>query len=290
MGGELVATHPGSPRSYRHPAYAYCRSTPAHNTVSIDLKSYKKKRGIAPGGELRTFADLPGAWYVSAEHEGYVPTASAVHARSILVIKGGPIWVRDIIRGGGGHTAYWSLHTPLDLQVQDDRVALLTGGKTYRLLPAFADQIASVKTEKRWAAVLPGDCQPADCGKDVAVLRYGKAIGQKGVQFCVAINEGDAKVDALSQRAFRLRTGERCYRVLYRPQHGANAGGNVECEGIISDAECTCVRYENGKPVRAWVIAGRRLDIRGTTWLDVKRPQTVELARPKELNGPAVSV
>ena len=37
--GELIATHPGSPRSYRHPAYSYCKTTRAHNTVTLDGES-----------------------------------------------------------------------------------------------------------------------------------------------------------------------------------------------------------------------------------------------------------
>lgn len=32
MNGEVVATHAGSPRGYRHPAYGYCHSTMSHQT------------------------------------------------------------------------------------------------------------------------------------------------------------------------------------------------------------------------------------------------------------------
>ena len=68
MNGEVVATHAGSPRSYRHPAYGYCHSTMSHQTVSIDGKSYPRADGAAPGGRLEWLADLPGLWYVSAYH------------------------------------------------------------------------------------------------------------------------------------------------------------------------------------------------------------------------------
>jgi len=275
MKGELVATHPGSPRSYRHPAYAYCHSTPSHNVVTIDLKSYKGKRRIAPGGKLYTYADLPGAWYVRGEHEGYRPTFGAVHERSILALKGGPVWVRDTVRGATGHEAQWNLHTPLGLSVKPDRSAVLLGKVDYHVRPAFADQIRSVKTEKRWAAVLPRDCQPADCGKMIPVLRYVKPIGRDGVQFAVAISEGPAVIEALGERAFRMHSGGRAYVVLHRDRATSVEGG-----GVVSDAECACVRFKGDSPDRAWVIGGKRLTINGTEWLGIDAPNTIELNEP----------
>ena len=40
------------------------------------------------------------------------------------------------------------------------RTAVLRGRATYRLCPAFPKEITSVKTDQRWEAVLPRDCQP----------------------------------------------------------------------------------------------------------------------------------
>jgi len=272
MNGELVATSPGSPRSYRHPAYEYCHSTPSHNVVSIDMESYVRRGGIAPGGRLIAHADLPGAWYFSGYHEGYKGMFGAICYRSILAIKDGPMLVRDLIRGGEGHRAQWNFHTSLSLSVGEDRVARLRGRASYRLCPAFPDEIVSTRIEERWEAVLPRDCQPEDCGKVIPVLRYEKLIGPGGVQFCVALIEGDGGIEALSRGAFRIRTAGSTYIVLYR-----DAAPGVGAAGIATDAECTCIQLSDGVPERAWIIDGGQLEVFGTTWLDSEEHQTLEL-------------
>ena len=274
MNDELLATGPGSPLSYRHPAYRYCHSTPSHNLVSIDMRSHASQAGKAVGGKLHTYADLPGAWYVRGDHEGYKKAFGATHARSILVVKDGPILIRDLIHGGAGHEAQWSFHTPLDLAVGEDRSAVLQGRRVYRLVPAFPDEIRSVITDKRWETVLPRDCQPNDCGKVIPVLRYQKPITEDGVQFCVAISEGPCRVEAIGRSAFRLHAGESSYLVLYRDEaEHASAGG------AATDAECACIRFQGSPPApnRAWVVGGRELEIDGSLWLQADSPRTVEL-------------
>jgi len=274
MNGDLVATHPGSPRSYSHPAYRYCHSTPSHNVVSIDMASYpvQGRRNAAPGGHVGTLADLPGAWYVSGYHEGYTPPFEAVIERSLLVIKDGPIIVRDLARGGEGHRAQWNFHTPLELEVGEDRRAALSGRGSYSLCPAFADEIEDVKIEQHWEAVLPRDCQPDDCGKPVNVLRYEKAIGAAGARFCVGLFEGQGEIEAVSESAFRLRSEDAEYLLLF---------GAGEVDRVSADAECACVEFEGGQARRAWVFEGTRLSVGGVSWLAADETQTIELAGPE---------
>lgn len=272
MNGELIATHPGSPLSYRHPAYKYCHSTRSHNLVTIDLANHAPIHGIAPGGVLDSYADLPGAWYVSGHHDGYKEAYGARHHRSILVIKDGPILVRDRIAGGEGHAAQWSFHTPLEVQVGEDRVAVLQGRKTYRLCPARPDEITEVKSETHWMAVLPADCQPDDCGKVVPVVRYEKPIGPNCVEFCIAIIESDGSVEAIEPNGVSIRTRSGQYLVLFADE------GPTEAEGISTDAECACVRFRDGAPGAAWVVNGKRLTVSGVAWLD--REERVSVALP----------
>ena len=54
MNGELIATHPGSPRSYKDPSYRYCHSTRSHNVVTVDLANHALSNKFAPGGKLRS--------------------------------------------------------------------------------------------------------------------------------------------------------------------------------------------------------------------------------------------
>ena len=276
MNGELIATNPGSPRSYRHPAYKYCHTTRSHNLVTIGLRNYAGKTRLAPGGKLRTYADLPGVAYLSASQRGYKKDLNASHERSLLFIKDGPILVRDIIRGGEGHVAQWNFHTPLAVKVLKNRTATLKGRKAYRLCPAFPSEVTNVKIERHWEAVLPRDCQPGDCGKEIPVLRYEKKIGSDGVQFCAALIEGEGNVKAIDDRAFRIETSGAAYVVLY-----GDGGAESRVGDITTDAECACVEMRNGAPSRAWVINGKTFAIAGQSWLETEGTQTVELKAPR---------
>ena len=274
MNGEVVATGPGSPRSYRHPAYRYCHSTRSHNTVSIDLASCPSIGHIAPGGRLRTYADLPGAWYVSGSHEGYSKSKGAVLDRELLVIKDGPIVIRDRVTGAEGRQAYWSFHTPLKLELAEGRQARLGGRASYLLCPAFPDEIDDTKVEKHWMAVLPRDCQPDDCGKRVGTLRYVKPIGENGVRFCVALFEGEGSIEPAADRVFKLKAGGRQYLLVF-----GEAQTTVDGTEVAAKAECACIEQFNGEPRRGWVINGTSLTVRGTDWLSAEQPQSIEIVR-----------
>lgn len=273
--GELVATHPGSPLSYRHPAYRYCHSTLAHNVVTIDRKNTKGKGRFAPGGKLLTYADLDGAWYVRAAHDGYKAAFNAVHERRILALREGPIVIDDRLTGGTGHKAIWSLHTPLDVSVGEDRTTTLKGRNRVRLLPAWPEEIEDVGIERRWMAVLPETCQPEDCGRTVPVIRYTKPIGSNGARFTIAIVGATGQCRPLSGDALLLEIGSTRYRILWGDGERA-----VASEGVTARAECACVEYRSGRATRAWVVRGRQLDVDGKQWWSAPEPQDVVVSPP----------
>ena len=125
-------------------------------------------------------------------------------------------------------------------------------------------------------AVLPRDCQPDDCGAPVQVVRYVKPIAADGARFCVALFEGDGQLAPVDEDALRLTTGDRGYLVL--------PGGEttpVEAAGVTAEAECACVEYTAGRPVRAWVINGKALEVDGAQWHSSPEPASVELAPPR---------
>ena len=282
--GELIATHPGSPLNYRHPAYRYCHSTSSHNLVTIDAANHAPKNRVAQGGVLEACAWLPGLSYFSAHHDGYSETFGAQHYRAILVIADGPVLIHDAITGGQGHTAYWGLHTPLDVSLDETRVATLKGRHTYRVCPARPGEVTGVKRESHWMAVLPEECQPEDCGREVPVFRYEKPIGPDGVVFDIAIFDGDGKVAAVEPHAVRVQTrggeyvvlfGRRKYEALPTPPLA------VAAENIEAEAECACVRFRNGRPDAAWVVDGKRLVVNGAPWLDQPDRTSLRLAPPR---------
>jgi len=260
MNDEVIATQPGSPRSYRHAAYGYCHSTRSHNVVSIDNASYTPKGKFAPGGVLEHLADLDGAWYVRAHHDGYKPLFGAVHERHILAIKDGPVFWFDRVEGGEGHTARRHFHTPLDARVADDKSVTLSGKGTYRLLPADPERITDVEVEQRWEAVLPRDCQPDDCGKVVPALAWVQPLTQKETAFGMALVVGpEGSFRSVGSRAFELRAGGDTYLVSFGPgQFGE----------VSTDARCACVRLQGNVPMEAWVLEGTTLTIAQEPWLD----------------------
>ncbi len=188
MNEEIIATNPGSPRSYRHPAYAYCHSTPAHNTVSIDGGSYVGGNGIAPGGKLLRLEEREGSWFIQALHEGYVAEFGATHERRMLVTDDGPVVWWDRIVGGAGHVARWHFHTPLKVSLDAQGRAHLQGRGEYTLAPVTP--ITPVEHEAHWAAVLPRDCQPDDCGKPIPALAWVQPITDDGAEFVMVLAEG----------------------------------------------------------------------------------------------------
>lgn len=256
MNGELIATHAGSPRSYRHPAYRYCHSTMSHQTVSIDGKSYPNLQGAAPGGRLECYADLPGLWYVSAYHEGYKESLGIIHRRQIVAMKEGPILILDRIEGGRGHTAQWNFHTPLRTVIEPDRSVSLKGKHVYQLAIAHPDELTAVKTQSHWAAVLPRDCQPDDCGAEVTELAFEKPIRTDRVTFAVAICGGHGAIRAERDGVYHLSRDADEYVVL---------AGHREFDQddfrIKSDGQLAVVRSVDRRMAEAWVVEATKLSI-----------------------------
>ena len=273
MNNDLIATHAGSPRSYRHPAYEYCHSTMSHQTVSIDGKSYPRVRGVAPGGRLECYADLPGLWYVDGYHEGYKQSAGVVHRRHLVVLKGGPILVIDRVEGGQGHAAQWNFHTPLEVSVEPDRSVTLKGKHVYQLKLSQPDELTDVKTQRHWAAVLPRDCQPGDCGAEVVGLTFEKPIKAAGARFVVGLFEGQGSIQEGPRGVFHLRRGNEEYVVLSGAQEAVLGDHRIQATGRLA-----VVRFATGRPVRAWIVEGTALAVDDRQLLTTDRPAMKEIA------------
>ena len=146
----------------------------------------------------------------------------------------------------------------------------LQGSRTYRVCPARPQEISAIKLESHWMAVLPRDCQPGDCGKEVPVLRFEIPIGPGGIEFCMAIIEGEGHIRPLTSNAVRVHTPAADYVVLYSDE------GPVQADGVVSDAEC--VRLVAGAPDVAWLVNGTRISIHGKPWSDRSERFSGELA------------
>ena len=185
----------------------------------------------------------------------------------------GPVLVIDRIEGGGGHTAQWNFHTPLDATVESDRSVRLGGKHTYRLAPARSNELTGLKTHRHWAAVLPPDCQPGDCGADVTGLSLEKQIATDGARFAIALFEGEGTAGENPSGVFRLRQGNQQYIVLTGSQETDHDGHRIRSEGRLA-----VIHFTRHRPARAWVVEGDKLTIDGRNLLSVDHSVTKEIA------------
>jgi len=196
----------------------------------------------------------------------------------VLLDLGG---VLDQLEGGAGHTAEWNFHSALHAELLPDKSVRLSGAKTYRLCPAQPEQISDVKTHRHWAAVLPGDCQPADCGKLVDAIAFQKRLGEAGGTFAVALFQGDGEVSQLGPGRYRLTTGKETYAIL-----ASRDDKPLELDGVVAAARLAVVQYSGSRPARWWVVDGRRLTVRGQVLLDAEGPKTME---GRASGGPSIA-
>ncbi len=214
QGGDVVATAPGSPRSYRLPSYQYCHSTRSHNLVTIDGVNYAHEGRFAAGGQVEKYADIDGAWYVRASHKSLSPTLDAGHQRQILAIDDGPVVIRDVITGGAGHKAQWNFHTPLRIARVKDGALTLRGNKGHTLCMADAEELGDPRIESHWSAVPPALCQPDDCGMEVPAIIFEREIEGDGCEFIAAIIEGDGSIER-TDGGVRVTAGEDAYNITF---------------------------------------------------------------------------
>ena len=100
----------------------YFRSTPAHNTVTIDGRDQAEQGGTFHwrtkicSRAARDFTS-PGIEYVECEHEGYRRMPQGViHRRRLLFIAPESWLVVDDFRGSGEHTFDFHYHVPADVE------------------------------------------------------------------------------------------------------------------------------------------------------------------------------
>jgi hypothetical protein len=232
-GGELVATMPGSPRSYASPHYEKCHATPAHNVVSIDGASYSKRGQRAAGGVLHRFADMDGAWYIRASHEGYKEMFGATVEREVFVVEGGPVVVRDRVRGAVGRMAQWNFHTPLAASQEGVGVQL---GADWKLLPGLQKGLAGPVLSEQWMAVPPAMQPENDCGKVVPHLVWEKPIGEDGAEFCFVLTKGPASFQQEDAGRFVLASDAGNYIFAF-----AGANGLDGAEALASKGDTTWI-------------------------------------------------
>jgi hypothetical protein len=146
----------------------------------------------------------------------------------VLVIRRGPIIIRDAITGGAGHTAQWNFHTPLQVEPSGPGRLTLTGRKRYTLCLADSEGLSGPKIEMHWSAVPPDLCQPTDCGKEVPAITFERSIGETGAEFVAAITEDQGSIERRSEGSFRVTAGRKTYVVSFAGPDSTGAECRIE--------------------------------------------------------------
>ena len=131
----------------------------------------------------------------------------------------------------------------------------------------------SLQTHNHWAAVLPRDCQPDDCGAEVTGLAFEKPIGTDGARFAVALLEEDGTVHEEPNGVFRLSGPDEEYVVLTGSQQAVHDDYRIQAEGRL-----TVLRFAQRRPTRAWVVDGTKLVVDKHSLIAADHPATKEIA------------
>jgi uncharacterized heparinase superfamily protein len=120
----------------------YFRSTPAHNTLSIDLENSSQISGpfnwsTKANARLIYIKDDPEQWTVEAEHDGYLRRFGVLHRRRVQQVNPYEYHISDSLAGRiGPHSAYISFlfHPSLSVHPED-------GGKSFVVRDNLRDYI-----------------------------------------------------------------------------------------------------------------------------------------------------
>ncbi len=153
--GVPLALQPGSTISYSVPDYAqWCHTTPSHNTVVVNEKSYPNVKGIPPGGELDLWADLPGVTFLRAHHDGYRASDGVTHSRTVVFLKGEYFVVADRLAGGEAGTTYdWYLHPRREMRETGPGAYQMSEGPGLALRLGRPEEVTETLTGRGLSAV-----------------------------------------------------------------------------------------------------------------------------------------
>jgi hypothetical protein len=124
VNGQKILVDPGTYRYNGEPKFRkYFKSTRAHNTITVDGQDQAiQETGFiwshAYNAELMRKEHLNGMWLIQAKHDGYLRYKKPVlHIRSLFIIDGTTIIIKDKFYGKGIHEFELNFHLHPDLEV-----------------------------------------------------------------------------------------------------------------------------------------------------------------------------
>ena len=233
------------------------RSSPAHNTVTLD----KQSSSIANGPfswESTAHSDCL-SWindarfdYVVAAHDGFKRLPQpAMYKRSILFIKQGYWVLRDQVESAGEHhlQAWFHLDSRMGkLHAQENTVLV----NQLLQIAGFATNLG-LKEERAWVSKCYGEKTEAAVIAFTVLAKNSKEL----VTFLLPNSAHVSELEAKNGRAFKIEIGDGHDILLLRNS------GQVEIGRIISDFDLTWLRFgqdNSQEPEELIVINGHRVE------------------------------
>jgi Heparinase II/III-like protein/Heparinase II/III N-terminus len=253
------------------------RSSPAHNTLTLDSESSSVSAGpfswtsIAKI-ECTSWLSRGGFDFVSGRHDGYQRLeAPATHIRSILFVKNRYWVVLDEIESKGNHNADLWFHfdagaNPLIEATEGPEIVLAERGLD---ITVFGDA-GRWRREEGWVSYCYGSREPA------RVYAYSAQTtgGGRFISFLLPRAERRSykvrEVEAIGGKAFAVTHENGVDIVMIR----AGDSEQVEMERLASNFAWTWVRFtdpEGSVPAELIMLNGSRLNIEGRQVLNSGR-------------------
>ncbi len=240
------------------------RSSPAHNTVTLDKESSSVANGLfswktIARSECLSWITEDSFDYVVAAHDGFQRLSeSATHKRSIFFIKSNYWVLRDQVKSAGKHylEAWFHFDPRVErLHLEENRVRVCE----FLQIAGFATNL-ELKEERGWVSECYGQKTEAPVVA-VTVLANGC---EELVTFLLPNAARVMELEAKNGRAFRIDIDSRHDILLLKNS------APVEAARILSDFDLTWLRFgqdHSPGPEELIVINGHTLEYEGRTVL-----------------------
>lgn len=125
VDGQKILVDPGTYRYNGEPNFRkYFKGTRAHNTITIDRQDQAIQENSfiwshAYNAELTRKEKLNDVWLIQAKHDGYLRYKKPVqHIRSLFILKGTTIVIKDKFYGEGIHEFELNFHLHPDVKIE----------------------------------------------------------------------------------------------------------------------------------------------------------------------------
>jgi len=251
------------------------RSSPAHNTLTVDGESSSVSEGpfswkTIARAQLLAWISRPRFDYVEAEHDGYKRLVEPVcYQRAILFLKNDYWLIRDRVKSGGDHSydLWFHFSTTQNVRSLSDNALCCNAQGAALQICSFA-RGARWRTEKGWLSNRYGEKSPAHAQVFSATGR-----DQDFLTFLLPLDSAEtlkqvAEIETIGGRGFEIISENELDVVMIRRD------SRVETARLASDFQWTWVRFSReaeDTPEELVLIGGQKFSLNGQEILRSER-------------------